>query len=65
MIDLFEKTHFTFYFFFILVANTKCTGTMTIPSDVAPGTYHFIWAWAFDQNPAGEEYFTCFDVNVV
>lgn len=46
-------------------ANTECTGKFTIPKDTAPGRYQFVWWWPFDKNPVGEEYTTCFEVNVV
>ncbi|KAG0233921.1 hypothetical protein B0O80DRAFT_439815 [Mortierella sp. GBAus27b] len=44
--------------------NTVCHGKVTIPKDAAPGKYQLIWYWPFDKNPAGEEYSTCFEVDV-
>ncbi|KAF9128116.1 hypothetical protein BGW39_005333 [Mortierella sp. 14UC] len=46
-------------------ANTECTGKLTIPKNTAPGRYQFVWWWPFDKNPVGEEYTTCFEINVV
>ncbi|KAJ2161737.1 hypothetical protein GGF46_001241 [Coemansia sp. RSA 552] len=45
--------------------NTACFGSWTVPKDLVPGkTYHFVWFWYFNQNPAGEWYSTCFDLDV-
>ncbi|KAJ2696586.1 hypothetical protein FB645_006162 [Coemansia sp. IMI 203386] len=45
--------------------NTVCFNSWTVPTDLVPGqTYHFVWFWYFNFNPAGEWYTTCFDVNV-
>ncbi|KAJ1796371.1 hypothetical protein LPJ75_007252, partial [Coemansia sp. RSA 2598] len=45
--------------------NTACIGTWTVPTDLVPGqTYHFVWFWYFNQNPAGEWYSTCFDLDI-
>ncbi|KAJ2780455.1 hypothetical protein H4R18_003437 [Coemansia javaensis] len=45
--------------------NSLCLGRWTVPSGLAPGrTYHFVWFWYFDKNPAGEWYSTCFDLAV-
>jgi hypothetical protein len=38
-----------------------CMGTFTVPSDLAPGVYTFIWWWEFN---AGEFYNSCADVEV-
>ncbi|KAJ2367729.1 hypothetical protein IW150_005600 [Coemansia sp. RSA 2607] len=45
--------------------NTACMGSWTVPKDLVPGqTYHFVWFWYFNANPAGQWYSTCFDLNV-
>jgi len=44
--------------------NTVCTGALPIPVGTKPGKYFFVWRWVFDNNPSGEEYTTCFDVQV-
>ncbi|KAF9431908.1 hypothetical protein BGZ76_011534 [Entomortierella beljakovae] len=44
--------------------NTICHGDITIPKGTAPGTYQMVWWWRFDKNPIGEEYSTCFEVDV-
>ncbi|KAF9106478.1 hypothetical protein BGX29_009413 [Mortierella sp. GBA35] len=46
-------------------ANTVCTGKFTVPAGTPPGRYQFVWWWPFDKNPVGEEYTTCFEINVV
>ncbi|KAJ2500924.1 hypothetical protein GGH96_002338 [Coemansia sp. RSA 1972] len=46
-------------------SNSVCFGSWTVPKDLVPGnTYHFVWFWYFNQNPAGEWYSTCFDFKV-
>ncbi|KAJ2359459.1 hypothetical protein IWW50_002865 [Coemansia erecta] len=45
--------------------NSVCFGSWTVPKDLVPGnTYHFVWFWYFNKNPAGEWYSTCFDLKV-
>ncbi|KAF9975844.1 hypothetical protein BGZ73_000339 [Actinomortierella ambigua] len=44
--------------------NTWCHGHFTVPEWTQPGTYQMIWWWKYDRNPAGEEYSTCFEINV-
>ncbi|KAJ2851925.1 hypothetical protein IWW36_000698 [Coemansia brasiliensis] len=45
--------------------NSVCFGSWTVPKDLKPGNvYHFVWFWYFNQNPAGEWYSTCFDLDV-
>ncbi|KAG0356894.1 hypothetical protein BGZ54_000563 [Gamsiella multidivaricata] len=44
--------------------NTVCHGYVTIPKGTQPGKYQMVWYWRFDQNPVGEEYSTCFEVDV-
>ncbi|KAI0224924.1 hypothetical protein L0F63_005767 [Massospora cicadina] len=44
--------------------NTWCWAFWTIPSDWTPGTYSFLWNWPWDGNPIGEEFNTCFDIDV-
>ncbi|KAJ1736128.1 hypothetical protein LPJ61_000178 [Coemansia biformis] len=45
--------------------NSVCLGKWTVPKELAPGkTYHFVWFWYFNSNPAGEWYSTCFDLKV-
>jgi hypothetical protein len=47
-------------------AGNPCYGYFTIPQNTAPGVYSFIYYWVFDRDPngGGEEYTTCFDVQV-
>ncbi|KAF8923239.1 hypothetical protein BGZ58_003209 [Dissophora ornata] len=45
--------------------NTVCHGYVTVPQGTAPGKYQMVWYWTFDKNPVGEEYSTCFEVDVV
>lgn len=40
-----------------------CTGTFTVPDNLAPGMYTFQWHWAF--NSATDIYSTCWEANVV
>merc|ERR1719285_955256 len=40
-----------------------CTGTFTVPNNLAPGMYTFQWHWAF--NSATDIYSTCWEANVV
>lgn len=40
-----------------------CTGTFTIPSNLASGTYTLQWHWAF--NSATDIYSTCWEANIV
>lgn len=44
-----------------------CTGSFIIPADATPKSYKFVWFWIFDRatGGAGEEYTTCFDINVL
>ncbi|KAG0053171.1 hypothetical protein BGZ83_001581 [Gryganskiella cystojenkinii] len=44
--------------------NTVCHGKVQIPKGTKPGRYQLVWWWKFDKNPVGEEYSTCFQVNV-
>jgi hypothetical protein len=44
--------------------NSLCWGNMNVPNNLAPGKYQFVWRWVWDQNPVGEEYLTCFDLEV-
>ncbi|KAF8971978.1 hypothetical protein BGZ46_010189 [Entomortierella lignicola] len=44
--------------------NTVCNGYITIPKGTKPGKYQLVWWWRFDQNPVGQEYSTCFEVDV-
>jgi len=44
--------------------NTWCHGHLTIPEFTKPGTYQLVWWWKYDRNPHGEEYSTCFEINV-
>ncbi|GJJ69443.1 hypothetical protein EMPS_01789 [Entomortierella parvispora] len=44
--------------------NTWCHGHITIPAMTAPGIYQAVWWWKYDRNPHGEEYSTCFELNV-
>jgi hypothetical protein len=47
-------------------AGDPCYGKFTIPANTKPGVYSFIWYWVFnrDASSGGEEYTTCFDVEV-
>ncbi|KAG0308188.1 Folylpolyglutamate synthetase [Dissophora globulifera] len=45
-------------------ANTVCHGYVTVPQGTAPGKYQMVWFWPFNKNPVGEEYSTCFEVDV-
>lgn len=44
--------------------NTFCWAYWQVPSDWASGTYSFVWNWRWDHNPSGEEYNSCFDLDV-
>ncbi|KAJ2401156.1 hypothetical protein GGI23_001582 [Coemansia sp. RSA 2559] len=45
--------------------NSVCLGQWVVPTNLVPGyTYHFVWFWYFNANPAGQWYSTCFDINV-
>ncbi|KAJ1942814.1 hypothetical protein FBU59_003090 [Linderina macrospora] len=45
--------------------NSVCFGSWKVPQDLVPGqTYHFVWFWYFNANPAGQWYSTCFDMKV-
>ncbi|KAJ2562513.1 hypothetical protein IW140_006404, partial [Coemansia sp. RSA 1813] len=45
--------------------NSVCLGSWAVPENLVPGkTYHFVWFWYFNQNPAGEWYSTCFDMQI-
>jgi len=50
------------------VASLPCVNGFTIPATTPTGVYQFVWYWPYDKNqqqvPIGEEYFSCFDVNV-
>jgi len=48
-------------------AGDPCYGYLPIPANTPPGTYFFVWYWVFDRVPSsgGEEYTTCFDVQVI
>jgi len=47
-------------------AGNPCYGRFTIPANLTTGTYSFIWYWIFNRaaGAGGEEYTTCFDVDV-
>jgi hypothetical protein len=49
-------------------ASLPCVNGFTIPAGTPAGIYQIVWYWPYDrdqnQNPVGEEYFSCFDVNV-
>jgi hypothetical protein len=47
-------------------AGNPCYGRLTIPAGTPSGTYSFVWYWVFNRDPngGGEEYTTCFDVQV-
>jgi len=47
-------------------AGNPCYGHLRIPPNTPSGVYSFVWYWIFDRDPnaGGEEYTTCFDVNV-
>jgi len=51
------------------VASLPCVNGFTIPTGTAPGVYQFVWYWPYDSNqaqsPIGEEYFSCFEVEVL
>jgi len=51
------------------VASLPCVNGFTVPAGTAPGVYQFVWYWPYDrdqnQSPIGEEYFSCFDVQVL
>ncbi|KAG0324339.1 hypothetical protein BGZ99_001953 [Dissophora globulifera] len=44
--------------------NTVCHGYVKVPKGTPAGKYQMVWWWRFDQNPVGEEYSTCFEVDV-
>ena len=44
------------------VDNAPCTGTVQVPSTLAPGVYSMMWFWEF--NP-GQFYNTCADVEIL
>jgi len=50
------------------VASLPCVNGFTIPDFTPLGVYQFVWYWPYDKDqqqvPIGEEYFSCFDVNV-
>jgi len=48
-------------------AGDPCYGKFTIPPNTPSGSYSFIWYWIFNRDAAsgGEEYTTCFDVDVL
>ncbi|KAI9294443.1 hypothetical protein K502DRAFT_365847 [Neoconidiobolus thromboides FSU 785] len=45
-------------------ANSLCWFYWTVPETYTNGIYSFIWNWRWDQNPTGEEYNTCFDIEI-
>jgi len=51
------------------VASLPCSNGFTIPDGTSPGVYSFYWYWPYDKNPGqvpyGEEYFSCFEVNIL
>lgn len=51
------------------VASLPCVNGFTVPAGTAPGVYQIVWYWPYDKDqnqvPIGEEYFSCFDVNVL
>jgi hypothetical protein len=51
------------------VASLPCVNGFTIPAGTPAGVYQIVWYWPYDrdqnQNPIGEEYFSCFDVQVL
>ncbi|RUS13403.1 hypothetical protein BC937DRAFT_95382 [Endogone sp. FLAS-F59071] len=44
-----------------------CLNSYVIPPGTKPGLYQIVWLWAFDKDPEtnGEEYVSCFDVEVL
>eukprot|EP01118_Nematostelium_gracile_P013298 TRINITY_DN49_c0_g1_i4.p1 TRINITY_DN49_c0_g1~~TRINITY_DN49_c0_g1_i4.p1 ORF type:complete len:337 (+),score=73.63 TRINITY_DN49_c0_g1_i4:716-1726(+) len=50
------------------VASLPCPNRFQIPVDTATGIYQMIFYWPYNkvasQNPYGEEYYSCFEVNV-
>ena len=44
-----------------------CFATFSLPTNTKPGVYQIIWWWKFDKDPRGlgEEYTSCFDVEVL
>ncbi|KAJ9056986.1 hypothetical protein DSO57_1026837 [Entomophthora muscae] len=48
----------------VKMPNTWCWAFWTVPSSWQAGTYSFVWNWPWDMNPIGEEYNTCFDIQV-
>ncbi|KAJ9055780.1 hypothetical protein DSO57_1000638 [Entomophthora muscae] len=46
---------------------TPCIGGYTIPSGTPPGIYQLVWVWHYDRDlhGLGEEYTSCFDVEVL
>jgi hypothetical protein len=51
------------------VASLPCVNSFTIPRDTPPNTYSFVWYWPYNKNanqrPFGEEYFSCFEIEVL
>jgi len=45
--------------------NTFCWSYFDIPKTWTPGVYSFLWNWVWDLNPIGEEYNTCFDIEII
>jgi len=50
-------------------ASLPCVNGFQIPAGTAPGTYQVVWWWPYDrdqnQRPLGEDYYSCFDVQVL
>jgi len=46
-------------------ANTFCWAYWKVPDNWTPGVYSFLWNWRWDRNPSGEEYNSCFDIEVL
>ncbi|KAJ9070211.1 hypothetical protein DSO57_1010696 [Entomophthora muscae] len=44
--------------------NTFCWAYWQVPSDWKTGNYSFVWNWRWDRNANGEEYNSCFDLDV-
>ncbi|KAI9295804.1 hypothetical protein K502DRAFT_359995 [Neoconidiobolus thromboides FSU 785] len=53
--------------YFNRIGPKPCIGNYTIPMNLSIGVYQLIWVWHFDRdnNGKGEEYTSCFDVEVL
>ncbi|KAJ9051540.1 hypothetical protein DSO57_1019349 [Entomophthora muscae] len=45
--------------------NSWCTAIWTLPSYMPPGIYSYVWNWRMDSTAEGEEYNTCFDIEIL